>query len=143
MYDKDAVVHHFPFRAWTSERQPALDFLKDILKPMDPNKSIPTLWKEGDNNNLAEDEEEDNNSSVEDEEEDHNSSAEDEEEDNISLAEKEEDHNGSAEDEGEDNNSSAEEEEEDDKSTAEEDNKSVQLLAFQIPILEDLVFAEE
>lgn len=121
VYDNDAIVHHFPFRAWTSEEQPPLDFLKDILKPMDPNKSIPTLWKEGDNNSLAEDEKEDNNSL-----------AEDEEEDNISLAEEEEDHNGSAEDEEgdnnsreEDNNSSAEEEEEGGKSTAEEDNKSI------------------
>ena len=121
VYDNNAIVHHFPFRAWTSEKQPPLHFLKDILKQMDPNKSIPTLWKEGDNNSLAEDEKEDNNSL-----------AEDEEEDNISLAEEEEDHNGSAEDEEgdnnsreEDNNSSAEEEEEGGKSTAEEDNKSI------------------
>ena len=46
VYENEMVAHHFPYRACASSKQPDRYFLKDILKQMDPNKSIPGLWKE-------------------------------------------------------------------------------------------------
>ena len=54
VYDTDAVVGHFPYRAWSCESDDGEEFVKDILEQMDHDKSITALWKKENNKSVEE-----------------------------------------------------------------------------------------